>query len=328
MTEREDVTLARIHVAVIGCGYWGRNLVRNFAELGVLAAISDPDPDVADRISHQYGVSSKPLDAIVRDPEIEAVVIAAPAATHYQLTRHALTERKEVFVEKPLSLSVAEAAELCELAEKQARTLMVGHLLRYHPAFERLSALVEDGALGKLQYAYSNRLNLGRFRQEEDILWSFAPHDISMILSLIGSEPDEVRTIGSSYLTSKIADVTTTHLSFPGGERAHVYVSWLHPYKEQKLVVIGDEGMAVFDDGQPWETKLCIYPHHVSWHKGVPEPVEGEVEAVVLESREPLRAECEHFLECIRFRRRPRTDGWEGLSVLKVLDKAARSMVG
>ena len=156
------------------------------------------------------------------------------------------------------------------------RRLMVGHLLQYHPAFLKLKELVREGRLGRLQYLYSNRLNFGKIRREEDILWSFAPHDLSMILSLVGQEPDAVECVGSYYLHQRIADLTTTHLSFPGGERAHVFVSWLHPFKEQKLVVVGSEAMAVFDDGEPWERKLLLFPHQINWRDGIPTPHKAE----------------------------------------------------
>ncbi|WP_337875550.1 Gfo/Idh/MocA family oxidoreductase [Elioraea sp.] len=313
-------------VAVIGCGAWGRNLVRNFAELGALAAVCDADAAAAQREAERYGVPARGFDAILADRTVDGVAIAAPAAQHFPLARHALEAGKHVFVEKPLALAPEEARTLCALAERLDRRLMVGHLLQYHPAFLELKRLVREGRLGRLQYLYSNRLNLGRIRREEDILWSFAPHDISMILSLVGAEPDTVEAVGGCYLHRTIADVTTTHLAFPGGERAHVFVSWLHPYKEQKLVVVGSEAMAVFDDGEPWARKLLLYPHKVAWRENLPVPVKGEAEPVPLVEQEPLRAECRHFLDCITTGASPRTDGREGLRVLAVLDRATRAL--
>ena len=185
---------------------------------------------------------------------------------------------------------------------------------------------MREGRLGRLQYLYSNRLNFGKIRREEDILWSFAPHDLSMILSLVGQEPDSVESVGSYYLHQRIADVTTTHLSFPGGERAHVFVSWLHPFKEQKLVVIGSEAMAVFDDGEPWERKLLLFPHRIKWTDGMPTPHKAEAAAVLLDPSEPLQAECEHFLDCVEIGATPRTDGREGLRVLSVLTRASERL--
>lgn len=327
MCDRAEPVIVERRVAVVGCGYWGRNLARAFADIGALAAVSDPDEQAMRSVSSCHGAISMSIDQVCRDTAIEAVAIAAPAALHHRLTLDALHAGKDVFVEKPLALSVREAQEAVETAASVDAVLMVGHLLQYHPAFVALAAHAQKGVLGRIQYVYSNRLNLGRFRQEEDILWSFAPHDISMILSLIGEEPDDVRAIGSYHLDSKIADVTTTHLSFPGGQKAHVYVSWLHPYKEQRLVVVGDEGMAVFDDSEPWDRKLLIYPHRVLWENGIPKPMKADAEAVPLERSEPLRNECEHFLACISSREAPRTDGAEGLRVLRVLERAARSMV-
>jgi len=202
---------------------------------------------------------------------------------------------------------------------------MVGHLLWYHPAILKLKELVDDGRLGRMQYIYSNRLHLGRFRQEENILWSFAPHDISVILGLVGELPDSVSAHGGSYLHNRIADVTMSVLSFPSGVKAHVFVSWLHPFKEQKLVVVGDRAMAVFDDVEK-KDKLVLYPHSIGWRNHVPVATRAEAEPVEVEWTEPLRAECLHFLECIQAGTRPRTDGEEGLRVLGVLQRCQESL--
>jgi acetyltransferase-like isoleucine patch superfamily enzyme len=232
-----------------------------------------------------------------------------------------------VFVEKPLALAVAEGREVVARAAAEGRVLMVGHLLRYHPAFEELQGIVASGRLGRLQYIYSNRLNLGRIRREENVFWSFAPHDLSMILALAGEMPEQVWAVGSCYLHGTLADVTTTHLAFANGIHAHVFVSWLHPFKEQKLVVVGDTGMAVFDDGMEWPAKLVIYPHRISWKDGLPMPAKAAAETVSLSHEtEPLETECRHFLECVRTGAPPRTDGAEGLRVLEVLEAAQRAM--
>ncbi len=313
-------------VAVIGCGAWGKNLVRNFAELGVLAAVADADADRAAQLAGQHGARALSVDDILADPAIAGVAIAAPAARHAELARAALMAGKDVFVEKPLALDMADAEFLRRLAAERGRVLMVGHLLQYHEAFRTLKRLVAEDRLGKLQYVYSNRLNLGKIRTEENILWSFAPHDISMILALVGAEPVEVSAVGANYLHRYIADVTTTHLTFPGGVHAHVFVNWLHPFKEQKLVVVGDKGMAVFDDGQDWASKLMLYPQPVQWQDGVPRAAAAKGEPVALEAKEPLAEECRHFLDCIATRAQPITDGAEGLRVLKVLQAADDSM--
>ncbi|MFI5013599.1 MAG: Gfo/Idh/MocA family oxidoreductase [Hyphomicrobiales bacterium] len=313
-------------VAVVGCGYWGKNLVRVFAELGALAALVDAHRPTVEALTAKHGGRAMPLEAALADRKIDAVAIAAPAALHYTLAKQALNAGKHVFVEKPLSLEVAQAQELCELAERLDRRLMVGHLLQYHPAFLKLKELVRDGRLGRLQYLYSNRLNLGKIRREEDILWSFAPHDLSMILSLVGSEPRDVAAVGGYYLHHAIADVTTTQLHFAGGERAHVFVSWLHPFKEQKLVVVGSDAMAVFDDGEPWERKLVIYPHKVAWKDNIPVAAKAEALPVEVAPDEPLKQECFHFLDCVRSGATPRTDGREGVRVLSVLQRASESL--
>lgn len=318
--------MTSIKIAVVGCGAWGKNLVRNFAQLGALAAVVDPDTVRAGQLGATYGVPARGFDEVLADPAIAAIAIAAPAVQHHDLASAALLAGKHVYVEKPLALRTEEAEFLRRLADQRSRVLMVGHLLQYHEAFRTLKKLVSEGRLGRLQYLYSNRLNLGKIRSEENILWSFAPHDISMILALVGTEPEEVRAVGASYLHSHIADVTTTHLTFPGGVNAHVFVNWLHPFKEQKLVVVGDEGMAVFDDGQDWASKLVLYPRPVQWEGGVPRAATAKGEPVALEAKEPLAEECRHFLSCCATGARPITDGAEGVRVLKVLQAADESM--
>lgn len=313
-------------VALVGAGQWGKNLARNFADLGALASVTDHSPERAREIASAVGVPVRSWEEVLADDECPAVAIAAPAADHAALAMAAIDAGKHVFVEKPLALDPDEGEALVAEAERRRSTLMVGHLLHYHPAFLRLQSLVAEGTLGRLQYLYSTRLNLGRFRREENILWSFAPHDISMILALVGEEPSSVEATGSSYLHPEIPDVTITNLGFPNGVRGHVFVSWLHPYKEQRLVVVGSEAMAVFDDGRPWSDKLLLYRHRIDWRDGSPHPSRAEAEAVPLEEAEPLRAECQHFLSAVASGTRPRTDGREALGVLRVLSAAQRSM--
>jgi len=313
-------------VAVVGCGQWGRNLVRNFARLTSPLVVCDADAELARTMAGTHGGRALSWPEILADAGIPAVVLASPAARHGQMAWDALTAGKHVFVEKPLALKLDEATAVCALAERRHRILMVGHLLQYHPAFVALKALVRQGELGRIQYIYSNRLNLGRFRKEENILWSFAPHDVSMILSLVGPTPIRVTAVGASYLHPTIADVTTTHLTFADGTCAHVHVSWLHPFREQKLVVIGDRAMAVFDDGLYWSDKLTLFRHRIDWHDGLPEANKGKAEPVPLTADEPLKLECQHFLDCIRSGKTPRTDGREALAVLRVLHAAEQSI--
>jgi len=317
--------MPKFKITVIGCGYWGKNLVRNFAELGALHSVCDSNQDLAYKASQAHNVPMQTLEQVLKS-DCAGVVIAAPAAQHFELAQAALKAGKHVFVEKPLALRVEEAKKLCELSLQLDRKLMVGHLLQYHPAFLELKHLTAKGKLGRLQYIYSNRLNLGKFRNEENILWSFAPHDISMILSLAGGLPETVYATGACHLNPHIQDVTTTHMVFKSGIQAHIFVSWLHPYKEQKLVVVGDQGMAVFDDGLPWTEKLKLYPHQVNWIDGLPHPEKADVILVPLEIAEPLKLECQHFLDCILQNQEPRTNGQEGLQVLQVLDAAQNSL--
>jgi predicted dehydrogenase len=266
-------------VAVVGAGYWGKNLVRNFDAIGVLATICDAQRATLDALAKQYHgcAFTESYTSILNDPAIAAVAIASPAEMHYNMVKEALLAGKHVYVEKPLSLHEEEGIELHELAQKSQKILMVGHLLQYHPAVVKLKQLVSDGELGKIEYIYSNRLNLGKIRREENILWSFAPHDISVILSLAGEMPDRVTCVGANYLHQQVADVTLSSLSFASGIRAHIFVSWLHPYKEQKLVVVGDRKMALFNDVEP-EDKLLLYPHRIEWKNHIPVPDKGEAE--------------------------------------------------
>lgn len=317
------------NIAVIGCGYWGKNLIRNFFEIDALAAVCDADPDQAKKFADMYDVPSMSFDEVLKSDQIEGVVIAAPAALHYKIAKQALEANKHVFVEKPLSLSVSEGEELCNISKQKNKILMVGHLLHYHSAYQKLKSLVTDGTLGDLRYIYSNRLNLGKVRREEDILWSFAPHDISMILDLMGEEPRDVRAEGGFYLSDDIADVTTTHLQFSNSKKAHIFVSWLHPFKEQKLVVVGSKAMAVFIDGEPWEKKLQLYKHNVEIVDETSAPLidKADVEYVNVEESEPLKNECLHFLKSIASGSQPITNGDEGLRVLKVLEASTTSIL-
>jgi len=314
------------NIAVVGCGYWGKNLVRNFAALGVLAAVSDTDSKCAARYARECNVKHLNWKEILADNRIEAVSIATPAVSHAELTLQALEHGKHVLIEKPMALDIQQAEMIVELAHMHDRIVMVGHLLQYHPAFLRLHKFMTEGTLGSLRYIYSNRLNFGRFRTEENILWSFAPHDISMILALTASEPRHIDAVGQSYLGPGIADSTITHLSFVSGVQAHIYVSWLHPFKEQKLVVIGEKGMAVFDDTQEWDTKLLLYPHVVEQDAGMPVAQRAKATAIPLQRLEPLREECLHFIKCITEGKTPRTDAAEGLRVLRVLTTAQQKL--
>jgi UDP-2-acetamido-3-amino-2,3-dideoxy-glucuronate N-acetyltransferase len=315
------------NVAVVGCGNWGRNIVRNFYELGALNTVYDMAPEALELLKKEYpSINTTPnIDEVLSSSDIKAVAIASSAVSHYELVKKALLSDKDVFVEKPLALNIREAEELVGLAVEKGRILMVGHILQYHPAVMKLKELVDSGDLGKVQYVNSNRLNIGKVRTEENILWSFAPHDISTILMLLGEEPINVTSFGGKYITSDIYDTTLTTMEFRNGVKGHVFVSWLHPFKEQKLVVVGTQAMAVFDDMA--KDKLSVYPHKIEYKGGkIPVAQKAECYTVPVEAKEPLMEELCHFIECIEKRKPPRTDGEEGLRVLKVLQKAERCL--
>lgn len=316
---------SKVNVAVVGVGYWGKNLVRNFHELGALAMLCDGAPSAEALCSDKYpGVRfTRDFNEVLADPSIHAVALATPAVTHYEMAKAAILAGKDVLVEKPLAIDVKHGEHLVSLARANGRILMVGHILRYHPAVLKLQDLIRSGALGKINYLYSNRLNIGKIRTEENITWSFAPHDISVMLALLNEMPTRVSCQGGAYLNHDVSDVTLSHFDFPSGVQAHIFVSWLHPIKEQRLVVVGSEKMAVFDDTA--EHRLVLYPHRVEWKDRVPTAVKANGENVALDDREPLAAECAHFLECIVSRTSPVSDGDEGLRVLRVLDACQRA---
>ena len=314
------------NIAVVGGGYWGKNLIRNFAELGALRTVCDSSLGVETAFRGKYPdlQFTREYAAVLADQQIQGVVLATPAAQHFQMAKQALEAGKDVFVEKPLALHFAAGQELVQLAASKRRILMVGHILQYHPAVRELKKMVAAGELGRIQYIYSNRLNIGKIRAEENILWSFAPHDISVLLALLGEEPHSVTCEGGDYLNQGIADVTLSQFSFANGVRAHIFVSWLHPFKEQRLVVVGSEKMAVLDDTAA--DKLVVYPHRVEWKGRVPNAVKADSDPIPIDNTEPLRNECMEFLECLQTRRTPRTDGEEGLRVLRVLNACQESM--
>jgi len=316
----------RPNLAVVGSGYWGKNLVRNLHELGALYCVCDTCEEVLEGARTQFGVSTTDnFEMLLEDRQLHGVLIAVPAAQHYRLARQALLAGKDVFVEKPLALHVKEGRELVELAASQRRVLMVGHILEYHPAILELKKLIGAGELGRIQYIYSSRLNLGKLRTEENILWSFAPHDISAILYLLDETPSRVSTLGGSYVSSLIPDTTMTTCEFQAGVNAHIFVSWLHPFKEQKLAIVGSGKMAVFDDIEE-ERKLVLYSHRIDWLDRRPVAYKDSGYVVPLVNEEPLRRECQHFIECIGTRKVPRTSGESGVRVLEVLEACERSL--
>jgi UDP-2-acetamido-3-amino-2,3-dideoxy-glucuronate N-acetyltransferase len=326
-SNKKPIETQRRFVGLIGLGYWGKNILRNLYELKVLHTACDLDKTIISERKAKfpdlnYSVS---IEKVIKNPDIKAVVIATPAATHYELVKKSLLSGKDVFDEKPLALTVKEGQEIADLAEKNKKILMVGHILQYHPAVKELKELVSSGELGKIQYIYSNRLNIGKFRTEENILWSFAPHDISVILMLLEEEPIKVSAAGGDYINTKVYDTTMTTLEFRNGVKGHIFVSWLHPYKEQKLIVVGTKAMAVFDDVS--KEKLFFYPHKIEWKDGkIPVAQKAEYQIIPIKMAEPLKLELQHFLECVEQRKRPLTDGYEGLKVLRILETAEKSL--
>jgi len=323
------------NLAIAGVGAWGKNLLRNFYNLGggALVLACDEDQGRLDWLKSNYSgvdTTTEYSDIIKRD-DIEAVVLATPPAAHFDMAMAAIEAGKDVFVEKPLVLSVSDGEKLVEAAEKANRIIMVGHIMVYHPATLFLKKQIEEGTLGKIYYLYASRVNLGKVRDIENALWSFAPHDISIILYLLEKDPVRVTSTGSAYLQPGIEDVVFTTLHFGDGTMAHIHVSWLDPYKDRKMVVVGSKKMAAFDDSQAAE-KIRIYDKGVDTKQDYNTYGEylairtGDITIPQIKSVEPLAQECRHFLECIDKRERPRSDGVEGLRVLKVLDAAQKSL--
>jgi UDP-2-acetamido-3-amino-2,3-dideoxy-glucuronate N-acetyltransferase len=315
-------------IALVGAGPWGKNHLKNLLELGVLHSVLENSSHRINELKKDFpGVNFVTNENdIINNPEIEAVVIAVPAFLHFPLTKKYLFSGKDVLVEKPLALTVKDGEELLDIAGKKNKILMVGHLLQYHPAIIKLRELITEGELGKIRYIYSNRLNIGRLRTEENVLWSFAPHDISLILMLMDNEkPVHVSAFGGAYINPTVYDTTLTVLEFENRVKAHIFVSWLHPYKEQKLVVVGSRKMAVFDDIT--KEKLFLYPHEIEFKNGkIPVAHRADYIAIDFPSRQPLKEELLHFIDCMKNRTQPKTDGREGIRVLKVLEKAEKTL--
>lgn len=318
---------ARPKVAVIGVGYWGKNLARVFAELGALESVIDASSAAAAEVSEQTGAPVRTFADVLADDSVHGLAIATRAETHYEIATAALASGKHVFVEKPLVLDEVEADALIRQAAEGGRVLMVGHLLRYHPVFCRMLEIVRSGQLGDLQFIYSDRMSLGKIRTEEDVLWSFSPHDLSMILALAGEEPVNVHAFGSAFTSPTIADFATIQLAFASGLEATVRASWMNYKKVQQIVAICERGTLVFEDSQPeWSQKLAVYEHAVTVVGGLPTPARGATSFVDVPRAEPLKLECQHFVSCMAGEASPLTDGSEGRAVLRALQRATESM--
>lgn len=314
-------------VAVVGCGSWGRNIARCFATLGRLEAVVDPNPQTVESLVALFGCRAETLESVLADETIGAVAIATPPSMHREVAERAVAAGKHVYVEKPLTLNYPDALAVADAARAAGRTMMTGHILQFHNGYRALKELVSSGRLGEVRRIHATRLNLGAVRKEEDALWCLAPHDVSMILGLTGSSPETIEAFGEGHLRRDTADAVTIRLGFGGGNsQAMIHVSWLHPFKEHRLTVIGADAMAVFDDCLPWDKKVQIYPHQVSLVGGAPSVVRADPVPVLIEQAEPLLAECAHFLECCATGVEPLTGPTEALAVMDVLHRAARSM--
>jgi len=305
-------------IAVLGCGYWGGNHIRTLKSLGALQAVSDSRAEQAERFATEFGVPSVPVNELFARPDIDGIVLALPAQFHSQYAIQAVKNGKDVLVEKPIALDIPAAEAEVEAARENGRVFMVGHVLRFHPAFEKLLDMVKSGELGDIRYVHSHRVGFGKFHNTFDALWDLAPHDLSMILAITGEEPSAVRGEGVATL-DHLTDIAHLHLDFPSGIRGHLFASRLNAYRERRLTVTGTKGMAVFDDGEPWDRKLALYSHEVwrendQWSFKSVEPV-----YIPVEEGMPLTRELEHFMHCIETRQEPRTDGKEAISVLRIL---------
>ncbi|WEX07969.1 Gfo/Idh/MocA family oxidoreductase [Chelativorans sp. AA-79] len=305
-------------IAVLGCGYWGSNHIRTLKSLGALHAVSDANRARAEGFASEQDCRAIDPDDLFQDEEVDAVVMALPPQFHAENAIKAVRAGKHVLVEKPIALTVADAKRAVKAAHEARRVYMVGHVLRFHPAFEKLKALIDAGELGDVRYIHSHRLGLGKFHTENDALWDLAPHDLSMILAITGAPPVEVRGEGAALL-DHLSDFAHLHMRFASGLRSHLFASRLNPYRERRLTVVGNKAMAVFDDVEPWDRKLAIYRHAVWQDSGQWAFTTNEPTYVPVEEGMPLTRELEHFIDCVEHDRVPRTTGEEAVEVLRIL---------
>jgi predicted dehydrogenase len=306
-------------IAQIGVGQWGKNLARNFSELADLAWLCDVDDGQHAELAQRYPNArvTATVEPVLDDDSVDAVVIATPVPTHYELARRALEAGKHVFVEKPPAMRAAELEELCDLADERARVLMPGHLLLYHPGVRKLKEIVASGELGDVLYVYGNRQNLGTFRTNENALWSLGVHDLSVLLYLIGEEPSEVRAHGNAFLNQGVEDVVFCYLRFPSGKMAHMHLSWLDPHKIRRITVVGDARMAVFDDMER-DRKITVYDN---WRTRT-----GDIYSPNVEATEPLRLECRHFVSLVEGDGDPHKAARDAVPVVRALEQLQTSL--
>ncbi len=305
-------------IAVLGCGYWGSNHIRTLKSLGALHAVSDANLARAEGFAVEQDVLAIAPDDLFSRDDIDAIVMALPPQFHAEMAIRAVGAGKDVLVEKPIALTVADAERAVAAAKAAGRIFMTGHVLRFHPAFETLKDLIDRGDLGEIKYIHSHRLGLGKFHTENDALWDLAPHDLSMILAITGAAPIEVRGEGAALL-DHLSDFAHLHMRFPNGLRSHLFTSRLNPYRERRLTVVGTKSMAVFDDVEPWERKLAVYRHAVWQDSGHWAFTANEPTYVPVAEGMPLTRELQHFISCIETRSEPRTSGEEAIGVLRIL---------
>jgi predicted dehydrogenase len=305
-------------VAVLGCGYWGSNHVRTLKSLGALYAVSDANLARAEGFASEQDCLAIPPAEIVSRDDVDAIIMALPPQYHTEYAIRAVENGKDVLVEKPIALTVADAERSVAAARAHSRLFMTGHVLRFHPAFIKLKSLIDNAELGEVKYIHSHRLGLGKFHTENDALWDLAPHDLSMILAITGTAPVEVRGEGAALLDN-LSDFAHLHMRFPNGLRSHLFTSRLNPYRERRLTVVGTKAMAVFDDVEAWGRKLAVYRHAVWQDSGQWAFTANEPTYIPVEEGMPLTRELEHFLTCIETRQQPLTSGEEAIEVLKIL---------
>jgi predicted dehydrogenase len=305
-------------IAVLGCGYWGSNHIRTLKSLDALYAVSDANRARAEGFASEQECLAIDPDELHERDDVDAIVMALPPQFHAENAIRAVKNGKDVLVEKPVALTVTDAERAVKAARDERRVFMVGHVLRFHPAFERLKALIDAGELGEVRYIHSHRLGLGKFHTENDALWDLAPHDLSMIVAITGEPPDEIRGEGAALL-DHLSDFAHLHMHFPNGIRSHLFASRLNPYRERRLTVVGTRAMAVFDDVAPWERKLAVYRHAIWQDSGQWAFTANEPSYVKVEEGMPLTRELQHFIHCIGTREEPRTNGEEAIRVLEIL---------
>lgn len=314
-----------VRVAVVGCGNWGKNLIRVYHELGALRAVCDSDLTKVSHFKETLGIDAYSFDELLT-ADIDAIIIATPSVTHFELARLALLANKHVFIEKPVTHQAEQVLALQQLANERNRRLMVGHLLQYHPGYLKIKALKNEGVLGDIQSIHATRFNFGKFPTEQNVLWDYAPHDVSMILGLMEMLPSRVYAAKENPLDHTTVDTATIHLHFAENKKARVISSWVYPWKEQKIIVTGTKAIVMLDDCQAWEHKLTLFNYPKIWNDGLPQPFVAEKTAIALSPAEPLKNECEHFLRAILTHSEPITGANEAYNVTAVLCAAMQSI--